>query len=67
MTGPDDARTIDPGRTFDPLTSAPTLAVATPTPTPAAHFTPGAIIAGATGWCRCSAVAGWARCIAPTT
>ena len=46
MTTPDDARTIDPGRTFDPLTSAPTLAASTPTPTPAAHFPPGAIIAG---------------------
>ena len=44
---PDDARTIDPDRTFDPLTSAPTLAAATPTPTPAtARFAPGAIIGG---------------------
>jgi serine/threonine-protein kinase len=34
-------------RTFDPLTSAPTLGAATPTPTPVgARFTPGAIIAG---------------------
>src|SRR5436190_6185472 len=49
MTNPDDARTIDPGRTFDPLTSAPTLGVATPTPTPTpatARFAPGAIIGG---------------------
>ena len=47
MTRPDDARTIDPDRTFDPLTSAPTLAAATPTPTPAtARFAPGAIIGG---------------------
>jgi hypothetical protein len=47
MTSPDDARTIDPDRTFDPLTGAPTLAVATPTPTAAtARFAPGAIIAG---------------------
>ena len=46
MTTPDDARTIDPDRTFDPLTSAPTL-VATPTPTPAStRFSPGAIISG---------------------
>jgi serine/threonine-protein kinase len=46
MTTPDD-RTIDPDRTFDPTTSAPTLAVATPTPTPAsARFAPGAIVAG---------------------
>jgi serine/threonine-protein kinase len=34
-------------RTFDPLTSAPTLGIATPTPTPlTARFAPGAIIAG---------------------
>ena len=47
MTGPDDDRTIDPDRTFDPLTSAPTLAVRTPTPTPATgRFAPGAIIGG---------------------
>jgi hypothetical protein len=46
MTTPDDARTIDPDRTFDPLTSAPTLAVATPTPAPGARFSPGAIIGG---------------------
>jgi hypothetical protein len=46
MTTPDD-RTIDPDRTVDPLTSAQTLAVTTPTPTPAtARFAPGAIIAG---------------------
>src|SRR6188474_476647 len=46
MTTPDDARTIDPDRTFDPLTSAPTL-VARPTPAPApARFSPGAIIGG---------------------
>jgi serine/threonine-protein kinase len=45
MTTPDDARTIDPDRTFDPLTSAPTL-VARPTPTPASGFSPGAIIGG---------------------
>jgi len=47
MTSQDDDRTIDPDRTFDPLTSAPTLAAATPTPTPAtARFAPGAIIGG---------------------
>ena len=47
MTGPDDDPTIDPGRTFDPLTGAPTLAVRTPTPTPATgRFAPGAIIGG---------------------
>jgi hypothetical protein len=47
MTTPDDARTIDPDRTVDPLTSAQTLAVATPTPAPAtARFAPGAIVAG---------------------
>jgi len=46
MTTPDDARTIDPDRTLDPATSAPTL-VARPTPTPAtARFSPGAIIGG---------------------
>ncbi|HZM59524.1 MAG TPA: protein kinase, partial [Vicinamibacterales bacterium] len=39
-TPPDD-------NTFDPYTSAPTLGVATPTPTPlTARFAPGAIIAG---------------------
>jgi serine/threonine-protein kinase len=41
----DDARTIDPDRTFDPLTGAPTFAVATPTPA-TARFAPGAIIGG---------------------
>jgi len=47
MNTPDDARTVDPDRTFDPLTSAPTFVVATPTPTPAmARFAPGAIIGG---------------------
>src|SRR6187397_1508959 len=47
MSGSDDDRTIDPDRTFDPLTSAPTLAVRTPTPTPApGRFAPGAIIGG---------------------
>jgi hypothetical protein len=48
MTTPDDARTIDPDRTFDPQTSAPTFARATttPTPTPSAVFAPGAIVAG---------------------
>ncbi|HET9271008.1 MAG TPA: serine/threonine-protein kinase [Vicinamibacterales bacterium] len=46
MTTPDDARTIDPNRTFDPATSAPTL-VARATPTPAStRFSPGAIISG---------------------
>ena len=47
MTTPDDARTIDPDRTFDPLTSAPTLAVATPHPDARRRaFAPGAIVAG---------------------
>ena len=47
MTGSDDDRTIDPDRTFDPLTSAPTLSLRTPTPTPApGRFAPGAIIGG---------------------
>jgi serine/threonine-protein kinase len=47
MPTPDDARTIDPDRTFDPLTSAPTVTVVTPPPTPAAaRFSPGAIIGG---------------------
>src|SRR5215213_7451591 len=47
MATGDDARTIDPDRTFDPLTSAPTFAATTPTPTPAtARFAPGAIIGG---------------------
>src|ERR1043166_265731 len=46
-TSPDDARTTDPDRTFDPQTSAQTFAVPTPAPTPAtARFAPGAIIAG---------------------
>ena len=47
MTSGDDARTIDPDRTFDPLTSAPTLPAVTRTPTPAtARFAPGAIMGG---------------------
>src|SRR6187549_330115 len=47
MTGPDDDRTIDRDRTFDPLTGAATVAVRTPTPTPVtARFSPGAIIGG---------------------
>jgi len=46
-TTPDDARTIDPDRTFDPQTSAPTLAVPAPVPTPTtARFATGAIIGG---------------------
>jgi serine/threonine-protein kinase len=47
MTNPDDAPTIDPDRTFDPLTGAKTSPLATATPTPAtARFAPGAIIGG---------------------
>jgi hypothetical protein len=46
MTTPDDARTMDPDRTFDPRTSAPTFGVATPSPMPSTAFAPGAIVAG---------------------
>ncbi|HEV8394731.1 MAG TPA: serine/threonine-protein kinase [Vicinamibacterales bacterium] len=47
MNPPDDAPTIDPDRTFDPLTSAPTFVAATPTPTPAtARVASGAIVGG---------------------
>jgi hypothetical protein len=46
MTTPDDARTIDPDRTFDPTTSAPTFTAARATPTPSTGFSPGAIVAG---------------------
>ena len=48
MTTPDHARTVDPDRTFDPTTSAPTFVVATPASaaTPSIGFSPGAIVAG---------------------